>query len=93
MQTTHVPGKNKGKIMVYALSTCPWCRKMKQFLNEKGIEYEYIDVDLLQGDERSSILSIVEEWNPQGSFPTIVINDSQCIIGYDETKMREALRL
>jgi glutaredoxin len=93
MQTTHVPGKNKGKIMVYALSTCPWCRKMKQFLNEKGIEYEYIDVDLLQGEDRSSILSIVEGWNPQGSFPTLVIDNSQCVIGYDEAKMKEVLKL
>jgi len=30
MAMTHVDGKNKGKIMLYALSTCVWCKKTKQ---------------------------------------------------------------
>ena len=39
MELKHVPGKDKGKIMLYALSTCGWCQKVKRFLNNLGVEY------------------------------------------------------
>jgi glutaredoxin-like protein NrdH len=39
MAMEHVAGKNAGDIKVYALSTCPWCKKTKQLLNDFGVEY------------------------------------------------------
>ncbi len=39
MEVEHVPGKNVGHAMLYALSTCPWCQKTKRLLNELGVEY------------------------------------------------------
>ena len=46
----HVPGKKGPYIMLYALSTCPWCQKTKHLLDEMGLEYYYEDVDMLVGD-------------------------------------------
>jgi glutaredoxin len=88
-----VPGRNAGKVMLYALSTCGWCKKSKRFLQEHGIGYSYIDVDLLAEDEKEAVKSEVRRWNPSCSFPTLVVNDSQCVVGYDETKMKEILGL
>jgi glutaredoxin-like protein NrdH len=93
MQMNHVPGKKAGNIVVYALSTCPWCRKVKALLNDKGVEYDFVDVDLLLGDDRQAALTNVEKWNPNGSFPTIVINNELCIVGFDEEKIKKALDL
>jgi glutaredoxin-like protein NrdH len=93
MQTTHVPGKNAGRITVYALSTCPWCKKVKALLNEKGVEYDFVDVDLLLGEDRTSAMKTVEKWNPNCSFPTMVVNDQECIVGFDEEKIKKALKL
>ncbi|MCX8173619.1 MAG: glutaredoxin family protein [Thermoplasmata archaeon] len=93
MNFTKVPGRNRGKVLIYALSTCGWCKKTKQFLKDNGIEYSYVDVDLLQGDERDKIVKEVERWNPSLSFPTIVINDSLCVVGFDERKLRETLKI
>ena len=87
----HVAGKNKGQVMLYALSTCIWCRKVKDLLNSLGVEYDYTDVDLLEGAEREKVRKEVEKWNPPGSFPTMVINNKQCIVGYDEIKIREVI--
>ena len=42
----HVEGENKGKILLYALSTCGWCRKTRQLLDDLGVAYDYIYVDL-----------------------------------------------
>jgi glutaredoxin-like protein NrdH len=92
MAIQHVSGKKAGNIQVYTLSTCPWCHKVKKLLNDMGVEYNYIDVDLLTGDERDNILKAVKKWNPSTSFPTLVIRDSKCIVGFKENEIREAIR-
>jgi len=91
MATEHVDGKNKGKVMLYALSTCGWCAKTKDLLREMGVEFEYTFVDLLEGKEQDEAISIIEKCNPHGSFPTLVINDKVVIVGYREKEIREAL--
>lgn len=89
----HVEGENRGKVMLYALSTCVWCNKTKKLLKDLGVEYSYIYVDLLKGDERKKTLAEVERHNPNTSFPTTVINDKKCIVGYKEKEIKEALGL
>jgi glutaredoxin-like protein NrdH len=45
-----VSGSNREhKVQVYTLSTCGWCKKMKALLKKLDVEYEYEDIDLLQG--------------------------------------------
>jgi len=90
MKMTHVAGKNKGPILLYALSTCVWCKKTKQLLDQMGVEYDYVEVDLLQGKERTEATDEVKKLNPRCSFPTLSIN-GQCVVGYDEQKVEEAL--
>jgi glutaredoxin len=89
----HIPGENRGKIVLYALSTCGWCEKTKKFLDELGVEYSYVYVDLLEGKERESAINEVRRWNPPCSFPSIVVNEQTCIVGYDEAKIRKAVGL
>jgi glutaredoxin-like protein NrdH len=93
MKVEHVKGENKGKILLYALSTCVWCKKTKELLNDLGVEYHYIYVDLLIGDEKKTTEKEIMNWNPRCSFPTLVINDKECIIGFKEEKIKEALGL
>lgn len=93
MALEHVPGKNVADIKIFALSTCPWCKKTKRFLSDLGIEYYFEDVDLLNGEERKKVMDIVNKWNPNASFPTMVINDSKCIVGFNENAIKEALKL
>jgi len=91
MEVTHVEGEDKGKVMLYALSTCGWCRKVKAFLKEKGVAFCYTDVDLLEGKEKEETVELVKRHNPRGSYPTIVIGEDLCIVGFDEQKLKEAL--
>ena len=91
MKVEHVNGENKGKIILYALSTCVWCKKTKELLNDLGVEYQYIYVDLLIGDEKENTKKEIMKWNPRCSFPTLVINDKDCIIGFKEEKIKETL--
>ncbi|MHB0877506.1 MAG: glutaredoxin family protein [Anaerolineae bacterium] len=87
----HVEGKKVADVFLYALSTCVWCRKTKALLNELGVEYDYVDVDLLAGDDRQKVMTEVQRWNPSRSFPTIVINNDKAIVGFDELKVKNAV--
>ncbi|MDR2623121.1 MAG: glutaredoxin family protein [Methanobrevibacter sp.] len=88
MNLEHVDGQNKGKVVLFALSTCQWCKKTRMLLKELEVEYDYIYVDLTQGDERDEVVKELEKWNPNVSFPTIVINDEDVIIGYEVDKIK-----
>ncbi len=78
------------QVFVYALSTCGHCRAAKKLLDDKGIKYDFVDVDLLSKDELRKVLDEVAKVNPQRSFPTIVIGD-KVIVGNREPEILEAL--
>jgi glutaredoxin len=86
----HVNGKKKGKVVLYALSTCQWCEKTKALLIELGVDFSYVYVDLAEGAEQDRLLEQLERFNPRGSFPTLVIDDRKCIVGFREEEIREA---
>jgi len=88
----HVAGKDSGKIRLFALSTCIWCKKTKEFLSSLGVAFDFIYVDLLKGAERAEAIAEVKKYNPNTSFPTIVIGD-KCIVGLKEKEIKGALGL
>lgn len=79
-------------VQLYSLSTCSHCRATKKLLNDCTIQYDFIDVDLLEGEERKAILEDVKKFNPKCSFPTIIIGD-KVIVGFKEQDIKEALGL
>ena len=81
------------KVMLYALSTCGWCKKTRNFLDENEIEYEYEYVDLLTGAAKDKVMAEVRKWNPRGSFPTTVVDDKESVAGFKEDQLREVLGL
>ena len=91
MNFEHVVGKDKGKVTLYALSTCGWCKKTKELLSSLEVDFNYIYIDLLKGDDRSNIIDEVKRYNPGLSFPTLVIGD-KCIVCFHEKEITEALK-
>ena len=92
MTVVHIPGKKSHRIMLYALSTCGWCQKTKKLLDDLGVEYDYEYIDQLQGGEKDEAVRKVSEWNPSCSFPTLVLDNKKCIVGYREDEIREAVQ-
>ncbi len=84
--------KSQPDVKIYSLSTCSHCKSAKKFLGECTIKYEFVDVDLLEGDERKAIVDDVKKFNPRCSFPTIIIGE-KVIVGYKEKEIKEALGL
>jgi len=93
MHYNKVQGKNKKhQVKIYTLSTCGWCKKTKELLNSLDIEYEYIDVDTLPGNELQKVREEVKKHNPRCSYPTIVIdNGKHVIVGYNDDDIKKVL--
>jgi len=90
---THVSGTNHDfSIRIYTLSTCGWCRKTKKLLNDLGVTYDYIDVDLLNLEQQAKTKEELRSFNPRTSYPTIVI-DNEPIIGYDKEMILKKLNM
>jgi glutaredoxin-like protein NrdH len=87
----HVSGVDRGKVTMYGLSTCVWCKKTKKLLTDLGVDFEYVYVDRLEGEEENEAVEKVRRFNPSVSFPTVVVNGEKAIVGFKEKQIREAL--
>ncbi|WP_432703632.1 glutaredoxin family protein [Methanothermobacter thermautotrophicus] len=88
----HVEGTERGSVRLFALSTCGWCKRTRELLEELGAAYDYIYVDLLEGEERENVIEELKRWNPSLSFPTLVINDEEVVVGFDPLSIKSSLR-
>jgi len=94
MNISKVSGKNnKHKVRIYALSTCVWCKMTKQFLNENNVEYEFVDVDLADEEDKQKIHEIIQNKGGMLSYPTTIVDDKVVITGFRKDQLKEALEI
>ncbi len=74
-------------VKVYSTPTCPWCIRVKQFLKEKNVQFEDIDVSVNHQAAHEMI-----EKSGQSGVPVVDI-DGKIIIGFDKTAIVNALKL
>ncbi len=72
-------------IKVYSTPTCPYCKLAKDFLKEKGIAYNDIDV-AADGEAAKEMVKI----SGQMGVPVIDI-DGTIIVGWNKNALEEAL--
>jgi glutaredoxin-like YruB-family protein len=72
-------------VKVYSTPTCPWCKKVKQFLAANNVKYQDLNVadDTAARDEMINLTH-------QMAVPTIAI-DSDYVVGYNEKAIKEKL--
>ena len=73
------------KVKVYSTKTCPWCHKVKDFLNEKKIKFDDIDV---WADQKAAN-EMVEKSGQMGVPVTDI--DGKIIVGFDKEAIDKAL--
>ncbi|MCL5878071.1 MAG: glutaredoxin family protein [Candidatus Bathyarchaeota archaeon] len=92
MQFSKVSGnKTDHKVTIYALSTCVWCKLTKQFLNDSGVAYEFVDVDLLDETDKSKVHETILSKGGALSYPTTIVDDKKVITGFRKDQLKEAL--
>lgn len=88
-----VGSKNQHRVQFFGISTCIWCKRTRQFLEERGVAFDYVYVDLLRGQEQEEAKAQVRRWNPALSFPTVVVDDARSVVGYRPEELAEVLEL
>jgi glutaredoxin len=80
------------QVKVFALSTCPYCRMTRQYLDEGGVAYDVTEVDKLEGQEREDAIAEVKRLSGGTSFPVVVVGD-EVIVGFNKVRIKELLGL
>jgi len=75
------------KVIVYSTATCPWCKKVKAFLDENKVKYTVKDV----GEDTKAGEEMIKKSGQQGVPVTDV--GGEIVIGFDEDKLKELLKL
>jgi len=83
--------KKDHDVVLFALSTCPHCRNARNFLDDSGVAYRYVYLDQLEGDEQKQVLEEASKYNPRRSFPTLVVDDDDVLVGFTEADWRTKL--
>jgi glutaredoxin-like protein NrdH len=92
MQFLRVKGeKDHHKVVLYALSTCVWCKMTKQFLKDNGVEFEYVDVDLSTEEDKQKIRHEIQNKGGSLSYPTTIIDEKIVVTGFRKDLLKEAL--
>ena len=92
MQFSKVNGeKNQHKVVLYALSTCVWCKMTKQFLKDNKVEFEFVDVDLMEEDDKQKIRAHIQSKGGSLSYPTTIVDDKIVVTGFRKDLLKEAL--
>ena len=92
MQFSKITGeKNQHKVVLYALSTCVWCKMTKQFLKDNNIEFEYVNVDLCEEDDKQKIRAEIQSKGGNLNYPTTIIDDKIVVTGFRKDQLKEAL--
>jgi glutaredoxin len=80
------------KPKVYALSTCPYCKRTRRFLDNHKIAYDCIEVDLLDDDKQDKVMDEIEKLTGKRAFPVVVVG-KEIIVGHDEVKLKKVFKL
>ena len=92
MERTKVQGDRRDhQVLLYALSTCGWCKMTKAFLVDKSIQYEYVDVDKLEHADKELVNKDIKSRGGRIAFPTIIIDDKIVITGFKKDQISKAL--
>jgi glutaredoxin len=94
MDKVKVEGKNnKHRVLIYAISTCAWCKMTKKFLKDSDVTYEYVDVDVASDEDHEKIRDEIISKGAEPTYPTIIVDGKIVISGFRKDLIKEALEL
>ncbi len=73
------------KVVIYSTPTCPYCKRAKAYLSEKGIPY----VDYNVAEDRDKTKEMIQKSGQMG-VPVIVVDD-EVIVGFNQGRLDELL--
>jgi glutaredoxin len=94
MKTIKVSGQNnKHKVLMYSISTCGWCKRAKKFFKDNNVEFEFVDIDQCNLEDKRKIMKDIQSRGGTLAYPTLIIDNEILLTGAPQDKLREILKL
>lgn len=74
------------KVLIYSTATCAACKAAKDYLKNKGIAFDSLDV----GEDENAREEMLKQNGGRLTVPTIVA-DGEVVVGFDKTKIDKLL--
>ena len=75
----------ENKIVIYSTPTCPYCKRAKDYLTQKGIKYTDFNV----AQDKAKAQEMIEK-SGQMSVPVIIVGD-EVVVGFNQGLMDKLL--
>lgn len=78
------------EIKVYSTPSCPWCKKLKDWLKSKKVAFQ--DIDVTESDTARD--EMIEKSGQMG-VPVIIIKNKdkeEVVVGFTEAKLDAAIK-
>lgn len=72
-------------VTVYSTPTCPWCTRVKEYLNHKEVKFKEINV----AQDRNGAMEMIQKSGQRG-VPVIDI-DGNVIVGFNQAEIDRLL--
>ena len=75
-------------VKVYSIQECPWCHKVKKYLQSKGVEYQEFDVEV-DDAARDELYKISGDL----TVPVTTVDGKDYVLSFDKEKLDAMLGL
>jgi len=79
--------QKKHKVIVFSTPSCPWCRRVKEYLRQNQIMFKDVDVSR----NRTAAMDMVRRTGQQG-VPVVLI-DNRPIVGFNKPMINKLLNI
>ena len=90
-------GVKRHSVRMYTINHCTPCTKARAFFERNSIEYEYLNIDMADPEERKEAMIEIGEYLPARgvtiAYPIIIVDELSAIIGFDERKLSRILEV
>ena len=73
------------KVTVYSTPTCPYCKRVKDYLTQKGVSFSDYNV----AEDREKAKEMIDKSKQMG-VPVIVV-DNDVVVGFNQAKLDSLL--
>ena len=74
------------KVRVFSFESCPYCVKVKRYLDSRGVEYEVHDIELNEEDAKECL-----RISGDLTVPVTTVDGKNYVLGFDKRKIDELL--
>jgi len=73
-------------VKVYSFEGCPYCQKLKRYLDSRGVEYEVRDIELSE-----EAAAECQRISGDLAVPVTTVDGKNFVLGFDKKKIDELL--